>query len=52
LEQGRAVGLGTHKELLATCLTYRRLWEAQGSYGSSEVLSESTPQLSAETTGT
>jgi len=32
LEQGRAVGLGTHKELLENCVTYRRLWEAQGSY--------------------
>ena len=32
LEQGRAVGLGTHPELLADCPTYRRLWEAQGGY--------------------
>jgi len=24
--------LGTHKELLENCVTYRRLWEAQGSY--------------------
>jgi ABC-type multidrug transport system fused ATPase/permease subunit len=32
LEQGRAVGLGTHTELLASCPTYRRLWEAQGGY--------------------
>lgn len=32
LEQGRAVGLGTHKELLENCGTYRRLWEAQGNY--------------------
>ena len=38
IEQGHAVGLGTHKELLANCLTYRRLWEAQDSYTSSEVL--------------
>jgi ABC-type multidrug transport system fused ATPase/permease subunit len=30
LEQGRAVGLGTHKELLENCVTYRKLWEAQG----------------------
>ena len=36
LEQGSIVGLGTHKELLANCPTYRRLWEAQGSYTSSE----------------
>ena len=32
LEQGRAVGLGTHKERLENCVTFRRLWEAQGSY--------------------
>ena len=32
LEQGRAVGLGTHQELLANCSTYERLWEAQGGY--------------------
>lgn len=38
VEQGQAVGLGTHKELLTDCLTYRRLWEAQDSYASSEVL--------------
>ncbi len=45
LEQGHAVGLGTHEELLANCLTYRRLWEAQGGYISSEVLPDSTPEL-------
>ena len=38
LEQGQVVGLGTHTELLAGCATYRRLWEAQGGYVSSEVL--------------
>lgn len=38
LEQGHAVGLGTHRELLANCPTYKRLWEAQDSYASSEVL--------------
>lgn len=43
VEQGRAVGLGTHKELLANCLTYRRLWEAQGTYSISEDLPDSTP---------
>jgi ABC-type multidrug transport system fused ATPase/permease subunit len=32
VEQGHAVGLGTHKELLDNCLTYRRLWEAQDTY--------------------
>lgn len=52
IEQGQAVGLGTHEELLANCLTYQRLWEAQGSYTSSEVLPNSKPQLSAEVTGT
>jgi ABC-type multidrug transport system fused ATPase/permease subunit len=45
VEQGHAVGLGTHKELLANCPTYRRLWEAQGSYTSSEVLPDSAEQL-------
>jgi ABC-type multidrug transport system fused ATPase/permease subunit len=40
LEQGRAVGLGTHQELLVHCPTYRRLWEAQGGYVSSEDLTE------------
>ncbi len=48
VEQGHAVGLGTHSELLANCLTYRRLWEAQGSYTTGEVLPDSTPELSAE----
>ena len=43
VEQGRAVGLGTHKELLANCVTYRRLWEAQGTYEPNEVLPDSTP---------
>ncbi|HXQ71033.1 MAG TPA: ABC transporter ATP-binding protein [Pyrinomonadaceae bacterium] len=52
LEQGQAVGLGTHKELLANCLTYRRLWEAQGSYETSEVLPDSAEELSAEITST
>jgi ABC-type multidrug transport system fused ATPase/permease subunit len=45
LEQGRAVGLGTHQELMADCATYRRLWEAQGGLTSSDALSDSTPQL-------
>ena len=49
VEQGHAVGLGTHKELLANCLTYRRLWEAQGTYTASDVLPDSEP---AEITGT
>ena len=29
LEEGRVVGHGPHTELLGTCATYRRLWEAQ-----------------------
>jgi subfamily B ATP-binding cassette protein MsbA len=29
LEDGRTVGIGTHAELLISCPTYRRLWEAQ-----------------------
>jgi ABC-type multidrug transport system fused ATPase/permease subunit len=29
LEQGRAVGLGTHEQLLADCTTYRELWRTQ-----------------------
>jgi ABC-type multidrug transport system fused ATPase/permease subunit len=29
LDNGRAVGLSSHEELLATCETYRRLWFAQ-----------------------
>lgn len=29
LDDGRAVGLGTHAELLVRCSTYRTLWEAQ-----------------------
>jgi len=48
LEQGQVVGLGTHLELLATCPTYVRLWEAQEAYASGEV-SELTP---AEATST
>lgn len=36
LEQGQVVGLGTHHQLLATCPTYVRLWEAQEGYASSE----------------
>jgi hypothetical protein len=51
LEQGQAVGLGTHKELLANCLTYRRLWDAQGSYEPSEVLPDSA-EVDAEVTRT
>ncbi|HUF31217.1 MAG TPA: ABC transporter ATP-binding protein [Gemmatimonadaceae bacterium] len=29
LSEGRAVGLGTHAELLTRCEAYRKLWEAQ-----------------------
>lgn len=45
VEQGHAVGLGTHKELLANCLTYRRLWEAQGTYTTTDVIPDSTPEV-------
>ena len=36
LEQGQVMGLGTHQQLLATCPTYVRLWEAQGGYASND----------------
>jgi ABC-type multidrug transport system fused ATPase/permease subunit len=36
LEQGQVMGLGTHHQLLTTCPTYVRLWEAQEAYGSGE----------------
>ncbi|HZN01890.1 MAG TPA: ABC transporter ATP-binding protein [Pyrinomonadaceae bacterium] len=36
LEQGQVVGLGTHQQLLATCPTYVRLWEAQETYGTDD----------------
>ena len=36
LEQGQVMGLGTHQQLLATCPTYVRLWEAQEIYASRE----------------
>jgi ABC-type multidrug transport system fused ATPase/permease subunit len=32
LDGGRAAGLSTHEELLATCETYQRLWFAQAHY--------------------
>jgi len=48
LEQGQVVGLGAHKELLADCPTYRRLWEAQGGYVSTEVLPDSTEEVAFE----
>ena len=37
LEQGKAVGLATHKELLEKCPTYLRLWEAQDGYASTDL---------------
>jgi ABC-type multidrug transport system fused ATPase/permease subunit len=52
LEQGQVMGLGKHRELLANCPTYRRLWEAQDSHRSTEVLPDSTQPVGAETTGT
>jgi ABC-type multidrug transport system fused ATPase/permease subunit len=33
LEDGRVVGHGPHAELLTTCETYRRLWDAQSHVG-------------------
>ena len=36
LEQGQVMGLGTHQQLLATCPTYVRLWEAQETYGTDD----------------
>ena len=36
LEQGQVMGLGTHQQLLATCPTYVRLWEAQETYGADD----------------
>ncbi|PYS68048.1 MAG: hypothetical protein DMF69_21340 [Acidobacteria bacterium] len=36
LEQGQVMGLGTHKELLETCPTYVRLWEAQEGFVSAD----------------
>jgi ABC-type transport system involved in cytochrome bd biosynthesis fused ATPase/permease subunit len=29
IDEGTMVGLGKHEELLATCSTYRRLWQFQ-----------------------
>ena len=29
LEEGRQVGLGTHRSLLDTCPTYREIWASQ-----------------------
>ena len=29
LEEGRQVGLGTHRQLLDTCPVYRELWASQ-----------------------
>jgi len=42
LEQGRAVGFGTHHELLTSCPTYIRLWEAQGGNDLSEAMPAGT----------
>ncbi|MCU1244459.1 MAG: hypothetical protein JWN02_369 [Acidobacteria bacterium] len=39
LENGRVVGLGSHSQLLHTCPTYRRLWDAQTGGGASEPVS-------------
>ncbi len=37
LDGGRAVGISSHEELLATCDTYKRLWFAQAQTAVSEV---------------
>jgi ATP-binding cassette subfamily B protein len=53
LEQGEVVGLGTHKDLLINCPTYRRLWEAQGNYATEELFPpNSQAELSAKVPGT
>ena len=36
LEQGQVMGLGSHQQLVATCPTYVRLWEAQEVYAADE----------------
>jgi len=40
LENGESRGLGTHRELLASCPTYCRLWEAQAGTTSTHVLAD------------
>jgi ABC-type multidrug transport system fused ATPase/permease subunit len=45
LDQGRMAGLGTHRELLAGCPTYQRLWSAQ--VGDRGATGESEPALRA-----
>jgi ABC-type multidrug transport system fused ATPase/permease subunit len=53
LEQGEVVGLGTHKDLLINCPTYRRLWEAQGNYATEELFPpNSQAELSAKVPST
>lgn len=46
LEQGQMMGFGTHQQLLATCKTYVRLWEAQEGAASNEgFIEEAEPQF-------
>ena len=45
LEAGRAVGLGTHAQLLERCPSYRRLWEAQAN-GASPSSKDAEPDWS------
>lgn len=48
LEQGQVRGFGTHAQLLASCPTYVRLWEAQEGYASDDVFPGDThSQLTA-----
>jgi ABC-type multidrug transport system fused ATPase/permease subunit len=48
LDNGRAVGLGTHEELVESCPTYRRLWEAQTRAAPGlELLAGATPREEA-----
>ncbi len=49
LNQGTVAGLGTHKELLLNCPTYRRLWEAQGNFSPEEfAIASSEEELAAK----
>ena len=47
LEQGQVMGLGTHQQLLATCPTYLRLWEAQEAYGFSDDFELTTAEVTS-----
>jgi ABC-type multidrug transport system fused ATPase/permease subunit len=49
LENGRAVGLGSHHQLMERCASYRRLWEAQATSPSSREISADAGQDLTET---